>query len=106
MTDPGLDLHEWETRWSDLQDQAADAPDEALPEVVRLVEEMLVERGFDLENPVVEENEDPDIVRDFLAARDIARAAETTELEREDVQTALEDLAEIHDYLVEDRAGP
>jgi hypothetical protein len=106
MTDPGLDLHEWETRWSDLQDQAADAPDEALPEVVRLVEEMLVERGYDLENPVVEENEDPDIVRDFLAARDIARAAETTELEREDVQTALEDLAEIHDYLVEDRAGP
>ena len=37
MTDPGLDLHEWETRWSDLQDQAADAPDEALPEIVRLV---------------------------------------------------------------------
>lgn len=106
MTDPGLDLHEWETRWSDLQDQAADAPDEALPEVVRLVEEMLVERGYDLENPVVEEGEDPDIVRDFLAARDIARAAETTELEAEDVQTALEDLAEVHDYLVEDRPGP
>ena len=106
MTDPGLDLHEWETRWSDLQDQAADAPDEALPEVVRLVEEMLVERGYDLENPVVEETDDPDIVRDFLAARDIARAAETTKLEAEDIQTALEDLAEIHDYLVEDRAGP
>ena len=106
MTDPGLDLHEWETRWSDLQDQAADAPDEALPEVVRLVEEMLVERGYDLENPVVEEGEDPDIVRDFLAARDIARAAEKTDLEAEDVQTALEDLAEIHDYLVEDRPGP
>jgi hypothetical protein len=106
MTDPGIDLHEWETRWSDLQDQAADAPDEALPEVVRLVEEMLVERGYDLENPVVEEGEDPDIVRDFLAARDIARAAETTELEAEDVQTALEDLAEVHDYLVEDRPGP
>ena len=106
MTDPGLDLHEWETRWSDLQDQAADAPDEALPEVVRLVEEMLLERGYDLENPVVAEGEDPDVVRDFLAARDIARAAETTELEAEDVQTALEDLADVHDYLVEERPGP
>jgi hypothetical protein len=67
---------------------------------------MLVERGYDLENPVVEEVEDPDIVRDFLAARDIARAAETTQLEREDINAALEDLADIHDYLVEDRAAP
>jgi alkyl sulfatase BDS1-like metallo-beta-lactamase superfamily hydrolase len=106
MTDPGLDLHEWETRWSDLQDQAADAPDEALPEVVRLVEEMLTDRGFDLENPVVVEDESRDIVSDFLAARDIARAAEATKLDQEDIQTALEDLAEIHDYLVEDRPGP
>lgn len=106
MTDPGLDLHEWETRWSDLQDQAADAPDEALPEIVRLVEEMLTDRGFDLENPVVVEDESRDIVSDFLAARDIARAAETSELEAEDVQTALDNLAEIHDYLVEERPGP
>jgi len=106
MTDPGLDLHEWETRWSDLQEQAADAPDEALPEVVRLVEEMLADRGFDFENPVVVEDESRDIVGDFLAARDIARAAETTKLDQEDIQTALDDLAEIHDYLVEERPGP
>lgn len=106
MTDPGLDLQDWETRWSDLQDQVADAPDEALPEVVRLVEEMLTDRGFDLENPVVVEDESRDIVSDFLAARDIARAAETTKLDEEDIQTALENLAEIHDYLVEDRPGP
>jgi hypothetical protein len=106
VTEPGLDLHEWETRWSQYEELAADAPDEALPELVRLVEEMLVERGYDLENPVVEEVEDPDIVRDFLAARDIARAAETTQLEREDINAALEDLADIHDYLVEDRAAP
>lgn len=106
MTDPGLDLHEWETRWSDLQDQAADAPDEALPEVVRLVEEMLTDRGFDLENPVVVEDESRDIVSDFLAARDISRAAETTKLDQEDIQTALDDLTEIHDYLVEERPGP
>jgi hypothetical protein len=42
--EPGLDLHEWETRWQELQDAAADAPDEALPEIV---EQMLVERGFE-----------------------------------------------------------
>jgi hypothetical protein len=106
MTDPGLDLQEWETRWSDLQDQAAESPDEALPEMVRLVQEMLAERGYDLENPVVEENEDPDITRNFLAAREIALAAETSKVEAEDIQTAIDDLTDVYDYLVEDRPGP
>jgi uncharacterized protein (UPF0297 family) len=106
MSDPGLDLHEWETRWAELQELAENAPDEALPEIVRAVEEMLTERGYNLENPVAVEGEDPDLVRDFLAAREIARAAETTEVEREDIETALEDLAEIHDYIIEDRASP
>ena len=87
-------------------EDAADAPDEALPELVRLIEQMLVERGYELENPVVVEGESRDIVGDFLAAREIARAAEQTKLEQEDIQTALDDLAEIHDFLVEDRAAP
>jgi ABC-type Fe3+ transport system substrate-binding protein len=67
---------------------------------------MLTERGYNLENPVAVEGEDPDLVRDFLAAREIARAAETTEVEREDIETALEDLGEIHDYIIQDRAPP
>jgi hypothetical protein len=104
--DPGLDLHEWETRWAELQELAEGAPDEALPEMVRAVEEMLGERGYDLENPVVAETDDPDVVRDFLAARDISRASETTGVEQEDLETAIEDLGEIHDYLVEDHASP
>ena len=106
MSEPGLDLHQWETRWADLQEQAADSPDEALPELVRLVEEMLTERGFDLDNPVVEEGQDADIARSFQAAREISRAAEQTSLEREDLDAALEDLQEIHDFLIEGRAPP
>jgi hypothetical protein len=106
MTEPGLDLHQWESQWAQLQEDAADAPDEALPELVRLIEQMLVERGYELENPVVVEGESRDIVSDFLAAREIARAAEQTKLEQEDIQTALEDITEIHDFLVEDRAAP
>ena len=106
MTEPGLDLHEWESQWAQLQEDAADSPDEALPELVRLTEQMLLDRGYDLENPVVVENESRDIVADFLAAREISRAAEQTKLDQEDIHTALGDLKEIHDYLVEDRAGP
>ena len=106
MSEPGLDLHEWESQWAQLQEDAADSPDEALPEIVNLIEQMLADRGFDLENPVVVQDESRDIVSDFLAAREISRAAETTKIDAEDIQTALEDLAEIHDFLVEDRAEP
>jgi hypothetical protein len=103
VLEPGLDLHEWETRWQELQELAADEPDHALPEIVRLIEQMLVERHYDLKNPVVMEGEDPDIVRDYLAAKEIATATEAGGADPEDVATALENLVEIHDYLVEDR---
>ena len=106
MSEPGLDLHEWESQWAQLQEDAADSPDEALPEIVNLIEQMLADSGFDLENPVVVQDESRDIVSDFFAAREIARAAETTKIDAEDIQTALDDLAEIHDFLVEDRAEP
>jgi hypothetical protein len=106
MSEPGLDLHEWESQWAQLQEDAADSPDEALPEIVNLIEQMLADRGFDLENPVVVQDESRDIVSDFFAAREIARAAETTKIDAEDIQTALDDLVEIHDFLVEDRAEP
>jgi hypothetical protein len=106
MSEPGLDLHEWESQWAQLQEDAADSPEEALPEIVNLIEQMLADRGFDLENPVAVEDVSRDIVSDFLAAREISRAAETTRIDAEDIQTALEDLAEIHDFLVEERAEP
>ena len=106
MSEPGLDLHEWESQWAQLQEDAADSPDEALPEIVNLIEQMLADRGFDLENPVVVQDESRDIVSDFFAAREIAQAAETTKIDAEDIQTALDDLAEIHDFLVEERGAP
>ena len=103
--EPGLDLHEWETRWAELQEMAEDEPDRALPEIVRFIEQALRERGFDLDNPVVLEGEDKDIVAGFFAARKIAEAVEDpeTEVDPEDVQTALDDLRDIYDYLHEDR---
>jgi hypothetical protein len=106
MNEPGLDLHEWEMRWVDLNEAAADAPDEALREFVRYVEQMLVERGFQLDEPVTLEGEDFDVIRSFLAARDLAASAEKTALDPEDVQVALENLRELHDYLVNVRAFP
>ena len=106
MEEPGLDLHEWETRWQELQEAAAEAPDQALPEMVRFVRQMLVEEGFQLDEPVTVQGEDPDIVRDFLAARDVANLAGAGDAEPEDVAIALENLREIYDYIISDRRSP
>jgi len=106
MIEPGLDLHEWETRWAELQEAVADDPVEALPEMVRFVRQLLEERGFQLDEPVTAEGEDPDVVRDFLAAHEIAVAAAGGSADRDDVATALGDLQEIYDYIVDDRAPP
>jgi hypothetical protein len=106
VEEPGLDLHEWETRWQELQEAAAEAPDQALPEMVRFVRQMLVEEGFQLDEPVTVQGEDPDIVRDFLAARDVASLAGAGDAEPEDVAIALENLREIYDYIISDRRSP
>ena len=106
MVEPGLDLHEWETRWQELQELAADEPEQTLPEIVRFVRQMLEERAYDLDNRAVAQGEDPDIVRDFLGASELARLAEAGEGAPEDVELALENLTEIYEYLVSDRAPP
>jgi hypothetical protein len=95
MVDPGLDLHEWQTRWQELEDAFADSP-----------EQMLAARGFQLDEPVTVGGEDPDIVRQFVAARELARLVEQGEAEPEDVEIAVEGYRDIYEYLVMDRAPP
>lgn len=106
VLEPGLDLHEWETRWQELQDLATESPAEALPELVRLIEQMLVERGYDVKDPVVVESEEPEVVRDFLGARDLVAACQAGTASPGDLAAALENLTEVHDYLVENRTAP
>jgi hypothetical protein len=96
--EPGLDLHDWETRWQQLQDAAADSPQEALPELVRLAEQMLAESGYS-------NGGDPEVLRSFTAAREVALACDAGTADPGDVGQALENLAELHDFLVENRAA-
>ena len=106
MTEPGLDLHEWETRWSQLQEAAADDPAGALPEMGRLLEEMLTERGIQLDEAVTEEGEDPDVVRQFLAAREITRLADAGNVDPGDVGAAIEGYRTLFEQLTSERAAP
>lgn len=100
---PGLDLHDWQTRWEELREAAVEDPAGTLPDIVRLIDEMLSERSFQLDEPITAEGQDPDIIRDFLAAREVADAVNAGNEEPGDVAAALENLREIYDYLIADR---
>ncbi len=63
MAEPGLDLHEWETRWQQLLESAEESPADAVGEMDRLLEEMLRERGL-LDG-------DDEARKQFEAARDL-----------------------------------
>jgi hypothetical protein len=83
MQDPGLDRHAWESEWQALEPLVVDAPGEALPELGRLVERMLEERGYPLEEGeaenVAEEGIEPEVLAGFRAAREITRQVERGE---------------------------
>jgi hypothetical protein len=105
MLEPGLDRHEWESRWESLAEELEDSPRDVLPELDELVEQMLDERGYALEDPVAREGDDREVVAEFLAAR------ETTQLLRDDpdavspgdVAAAVNGYRAIYEYLLEER---
>jgi hypothetical protein len=108
MSEPGLDRQEWEGRWESLAEDLEDSPRDVLPELDELVEEMLEERGYAVDDPVVREGDEREVVAEFLAAR------ETTQLLRDDpdsvspgdVAEAVNGYRSLYEYLVGDAVGP
>jgi hypothetical protein len=107
MQEPGLDRHEWETEWEALEPQVRDDPREALPEMDRLVERMLVERGFAVDDPVAEEGDEAEIVAEFRSAREITRLFESdADVSPGDAATAVDGYRSVYEYLLEHRSAP
>jgi hypothetical protein len=105
-TDPGLDRHEWETELASLEEQLEESPAEALPDLAALVERMLLERGFAIDDPVARQGDDPEIVDTYLAAREIANLAERGEADPGDIGAAIENLRATFDALIAERSPP
>ena len=106
VTEPGLDRHEWETQWQALEPLVADSPAEALPELNGLVERMMVERGY----PVDEEHEfeapEAEVVKEFLEARRVARLVDAGErVDPSDVGAAIAGYRNVYDYLFDRYVG-
>ena len=107
VQEPGLDRHEWETQWEQLQTLAEDSPAEALSELDRLLEEMLAARGFPLDDPVAVEGEEPEVVTDFRAARELTQRIEAgLDDDPGDVAQAINSYREVYEFLIADRRAP
>ena len=107
MQEPGLDRHGWETEWEALEPQVRDAPAEALPELDRLIERMLVERGYPIGDEVAGEGADPEVVAEFRSAREITRLFESdAEVSPGDAATAVEGYRSVYAHLLENRTAP
>lgn len=100
--EPGLDRHEWESQWSQLEDDVRTSPQEALPELADLMEEALIEAGYDLGDAVAREGEDREVVAEFLAAREVGNRVDAGEaVDPGDVASAINGLTALRDYLIE-----
>lgn len=107
MQEPGLDRHEWETEWEALEPQVRDSPAEALPELDRLVERMLVERGYAIDDAVAAEGADPEVLAEFRSAREITRLFESdADVSPGDAATAVEGYRSVYAHLLEHRSAP
>jgi hypothetical protein len=84
--EPGLDLHELETRWAELEQALAEDPAGALVEACDAIEELI---------PVADRQDE--LVSAYAAARDTAdRIERGEEVDPGDVGAAVEDLRAIH----------
>jgi hypothetical protein len=105
--EPGLDRHEWESERASLDPELRDSPREALPELADLVQRMLGERGFELEDPTTLEGEEREIVEAYRAARETADRIERDEdVDPGDVADAVNSLQGVFDTVVAERSAP
>jgi hypothetical protein len=99
QNEPGLDLHEWETRWSELEAMMEDDPAGALAAACDVAEQMLTETG--VASGAGGENDE--LLAGYRAARDTSNRIERGEdVDPGDVGAAIENLRRLHDTL---RAG-
>lgn len=106
MKEPGLDLHEWISRFESIEEELRDDPQGALPELRRLVEEMLRERGYAPDDPVAQEGDDPEVMATYESARELSLRCEAGGADPSDVGEAVRGFTAVYEYLTAERPAP
>ena len=102
MQEPGLDEHYWESEWEQLSPDLEESPVEAIPEVHRLITEMMEARGFELEEKEGEELSEPEITRAYMAAKEVKDEIESDDsFDLGNVPIAVEAYRDLYQDLLE-----
>ena len=102
QSEPGVDRHEFESRWHQLDDDLRTSPAESLPELADLMRDVLVEQGYDVADPVARIGEEREVVAEYQAAREVADLIERgDDVDPGDVASAVNGLRALHDHLLE-----
>ena len=106
-TDPGLDLHDWESEWQQLEPLVRDSPGEALPELHVLIVRMLQEREILDENEVATEGADPELLAEYVAGKDVvARLERDEEVDPGDIASVVGGYRSLYEFLTRERQAP
>jgi hypothetical protein len=101
VEEPGLDEHEWVSRYEGLEEDVRDAPAEALSELDDLVAEMMEARGIPLEERAGADSTEPETIRQFAEARRVARlVASGDPYDPGDVANAVDAYRSLYGYLL------
>jgi hypothetical protein len=108
MVEPGLDLHEWETEWAQLEEAMEESPVETLPEVHALVTRMLREREVPLDEITEPPGEEGEMVSAYRAAAEMTRLVQQDApgVSLGDVAAALENYRLVYDTLIAQFPAP
>jgi hypothetical protein len=99
--DVGANRHSWETRFAQIEEDAAGEPVEVLAELTDLVEEMAVAAGYRTD-PAAGQSADPEFVAGLDRARELVAAVEAgEEVRHDDAQQAAAGLRELYRALIE-----
>jgi len=97
QNEPGLELHEWETRWQELEPMLEEDPAGALPQACDFVEQTLRESQLDPDAAVGTPDE---LLSAYAAARETATRVERGEsVDPGDIGAAIENLRAVYESL-------
>lgn len=103
QNEPGLELHEWETRWQELEPMFEDDPAGTLPEACDFVAQTLRESDLD---PDATSGEPDEVLSAYAAARETATRLEAGEdVDPGDLGAAIENLRAVYESLRATRPG-
>jgi hypothetical protein len=101
QNEPGLDLHDWETRWSELDELFSDDPAGTLPDACEFVARVLGESEIDTTG-----GENDEFTAGYTAARETSDRIERGEdVDPGDVGAAIENLRAVYETIRTARAG-